>query len=119
MTSAKMSPLLDHKNDEGQSEEGNVLEVKAKEHHDKATLYIKPKIMRWKKRYGKAADEYCKAAQYHHQSGNSDEAQQDLLLALECFEKKRNWFPAAKTLEQIILLSSRKSLGKDDELLMV
>ena len=56
-------------------------------------------------RYRKAAEEYCQAARFHHLAGSEEAALNDLLLALDCFEKKRNWFPAAKTLEQVVVLT--------------
>ena len=47
-----------------------------------------------------------------------ESALSDLLLAHECFKKKRNWFPAAKTLEQVILLTiKRKRCDHDRQLL--
>ena len=83
---------------------------KAREHVEKAGQHLKPRMTWWRPRYRKAADEYCKAAKCHHQVGAVDDALSDLLKALECYEKKRNWYPAAKTLEQVILLSLRKDL---------
>ena len=69
-------------------------------------------------RYRKAAEEYCQAASLHYQAGSVESALSDLLLAHECFKKKRNWFPAAKTLEQVILLTiKRKRCDHDRQLL--
>ena len=40
---------------------------KALEFREKAKAHEKPKLTWWKPKYRKAADDYCRAAQFHYQ----------------------------------------------------
>lgn len=82
-------------------------------HRDKALAYVKPRLTWWKPRYRKAADELCDAARLHYQAREFELAIEDFILALQYYEKKRRWFSAAKTLEQVVALKLRVAI-KDD-----
>eukprot|EP00095_Tigriopus_kingsejongensis_P008812 maker-scaffold646_size120253-snap-gene-0.20 protein:Tk08812 transcript:maker-scaffold646_size120253-snap-gene-0.20-mRNA-1 annotation:"gamma-soluble nsf attachment isoform x1" len=77
----------------------------AQSHHAKAEKKTKSNLTRWKPKFTRAGEEYCKAAVLFHQAGNIDECKTNLLKACECFKKKRAWYSAAKTLEQAMMIS--------------
>ena len=52
---------------------------------------------------------------FYIQAGKEDEAQSDLLLACECYKKKRAWFSAAKALEQVITICLKKKTHEDEK----
>jgi len=88
---------------------------KALEFREKAKAHEKPKLTWWKPKYRKAADDYCRAAQFHYQAGKEDEAQADLLCACDCYKKKRAWFSAAKALEQVITICLKKKTSDTEK----
>ncbi len=87
----------------------------------------------WRKpKLKKAGDLYCKvcyscrgrservydlffqAALLYHQSGEAKAARGCLLHAYECYKRKRAWYPAAKTLEQAIIIAQEKVRAKPE-----
>lgn len=74
----------------------------AQEHFTRAERNAKPNFFRWKAKYSKAGDDYCKAAVLYRTGGELEECKTALLKACECFKKKRAWYSAGKTMEQVV-----------------
>ena len=61
---------------------------KALEFREKAKGHEKPKLTWWKPKYRKAADDYCRAAQFHYQ------VRRVMAIKPHLFENKHNPFYA-------------------------
>ncbi|XP_022223918.2 gamma-soluble NSF attachment protein [Drosophila obscura] len=66
---------------------------------------LKTSLLKWVPDYDSAADEYSKAATAYRIGKSFDKSKECQLKAIECYKNNKAWFHAAKSYEQIILLS--------------
>ncbi|XP_017044918.1 gamma-soluble NSF attachment protein [Drosophila ficusphila] len=66
---------------------------------------LKLSMLKWVPDYDSAADEYSKAATAYRIAKSYDKSKDCFLKAIDCYKNNKAWFHAAKSYEQIILLS--------------
>ncbi|XP_016990353.1 gamma-soluble NSF attachment protein [Drosophila rhopaloa] len=66
---------------------------------------LKLSMLKWVPDYDSAADEYSKAATAYRIAKSYDKSKDCFLKSIDCYKNNKSWFHAAKSYEQIILLS--------------
>ncbi|XP_011313921.1 gamma-soluble NSF attachment protein [Fopius arisanus] len=88
-------------------EEGNA-------HIRAAEKSLKTTLLKWRPDYEVAADEYNQAATCFRIAKSLKQCKEALIKAADCYKENRSWFHAAKSLEQVVLIT--RDLGDLSEI---